>query len=69
MDMGFGLFIYFGINIYYDMEWSDGILDLVKFNFIKLDIDQWCVMVKVVGMKYVVFIIKYYDGFCFWLMK
>ena len=27
MDPGFGLFIHFGINTYYDVEWSDGTLD------------------------------------------
>ncbi|MEQ8706406.1 MAG: alpha-L-fucosidase [Phaeodactylibacter sp.] len=69
MDMGFGLFIHFGINTYYDTEWSDGTLDPVKFNPTKLDTDQWCATAKAAGMKYVVLITKHHDGFCLWPTK
>lgn len=66
MDLGFGLFIHFGINTYYDVEWSDGTLDPVKFNPAQLDTDQWCAAAKEAGMKYIVLITKHHDGFCLW---
>jgi len=28
MELNFGMFVHFGINIYYDTEWGDGNLDL-----------------------------------------
>lgn len=69
MQMGFGLFIHYGINTYYDKEWSEGDLDPVKFNPTKLDTDQWCRNAKAAGMKYVVMITKHHDGFCLWPSK
>lgn len=69
MDLGFGLFIHFGINTYYDLEWSDGTLDPAKFNPTRLNTDQWCAAAKEAGMKYVVPITKHHDGFCLWPSK
>ncbi len=69
MDLGFGLFIHFGINTYYDVEWSDGSLDPVKFNPTQLDTDQWCAAAQAAGMKYVVLITKHHDGYCLWPSK
>ncbi|MGK7395900.1 MAG: alpha-L-fucosidase [Candidatus Cyclobacteriaceae bacterium M3_2C_046] len=66
MDLKFGMFIHFGINTYYDKEWSDGTLDPWKFNPIQLDTDQWCQTARAAGMKYVVLITKHHDGFCLW---
>lgn len=69
MDLKFGMFIHFGINTYYDMEWSDGTLDPVKFNPVELDTDQWCRVAAQAGMKYIVVITKHHDGFCLWPTK
>ncbi|MCB0587748.1 MAG: alpha-L-fucosidase [Phaeodactylibacter sp.] len=69
MELGFGMFIHFGINTYYDVEWSDGTLDPVKFNPEKLNTDQWCATAKTAGMKYVVLVTKHHDGFCLWPTK
>jgi alpha-L-fucosidase len=66
MDLGFGLFIHFGINTYYDKEWSDGTLDPVAFNPTQLDTDQWCRAAREAGMQYVVITTKHHDGFCLW---
>jgi len=69
MEMKFGMFIHFGINTYYDKEWSDGTLDISKVNPIELDTDQWCRVAKEAGMKYIVMITKHHDGFCNWNTK
>jgi alpha-L-fucosidase len=64
MDLKFGMFIHFGINTYYDREWSEGDLDPVLYNPTELDTDQWCKVASKAGMKYVVFGTKHHDGFC-----
>ena len=69
MDLGFGMFIHFGINTYYDKEWSDGTLDPATFNPEKLDTAQWCKTARDAGMKYIVLITKHHDGFCLWPTK
>jgi len=69
MDLGRGMFIHYGINTYYDTEWSDGSLDPIKVNPTELDTDQWCRVAKAAGMKYIVFITKHHDGFCLWPTK
>lgn len=66
MDLKFGMFIHFGINTYYDVEWSDGTLDPSKVNPTDLDTDEWCSTAKKAGMKYVVLIAKHHDGYCNW---
>ena len=66
MDLGFGLFVHFGINTYYDVEWSDGTLDPAAFNPVDLDTDQWCRAASEAGMRYVVLVTKHHDGFCNW---
>ncbi|WP_194774821.1 alpha-L-fucosidase [Pararhodonellum marinum] len=69
MDLEFGMFVHFGINTYYDTEWSDGTLDPIKFNPSELDTDQWCQVAVAAGMKYIVLITKHHDGFCLWPSK
>ncbi len=66
MALKFGMFIHFGINTYYDVEWSDGTLDPAKFNPVALDTDQWCRVAASAGMKYLVVNTKHHDGFCLW---
>lgn len=66
MDLRFGMFVHFGINTYYDKEWSDGTLDPVKFNPTAIDTDQWCRVAQAAGMKYIVITTKHHDGFALW---
>jgi alpha-L-fucosidase len=69
MDLKFGMFVHFGINTYYDKEWSDGTLDPWGFNPGTVDTDQWCRVAKDAGMKYIVITTKHHDGFALWPSK
>ncbi len=69
MSLKYGLFIHFGINTYYDVEWSDGTLSPKKFNPTEIDTDQWCRTAKLAGLKYIIFVTKHHDGFCNWHTK
>lgn len=78
-DLGFGLFIHWsmdsqvGVVISHSMSGaSDDYLkrfveELPKtFNPKEFDPDDWAVLAKLAGMKYVVFIAKHHSGFCMW---
>jgi alpha-L-fucosidase len=69
MDMKFGMFVHFGINTFYDKEWSDGTLDPAGYNPSSIDTDQWCRVAKAAGMKYIVITTKHHDGFALWPSK
>ena len=69
MDLGFGMFIHFGINTYYDKEWSDGTLDPYRVNPGGLNTMEWCRTALEAGMKYIVIVCKHHDGFCLWPSK
>lgn len=69
MDLEFGMFIHFGINTYYDREWSEGDLDISVFHPVELDTDRWCAIARDAGMKYMVLGVKHHDGFCLWPTK
>jgi alpha-L-fucosidase len=66
MDLRFGLFLHFGINTFYDLEWSDGTLDPAAYNPTELDTDEWCRAARDAGMRFVVLVTKHHDGFCNW---
>jgi len=69
MDLQFGMFVHFGINTYFDTEWSDGSLDPYRVNPTNLNTMQWCRTALEAGMKYVVLVCKHHDGFCLWPSK
>ena len=82
MDAGIGLFIHWSFDsqlgsvISHSMAGaSDDYLDrfvndLPKtFNPKKFDPDEWAVLAKLAGMKYVVFTTKHHSGFCMWDTK
>jgi len=69
MELQFGMFIHFGINTYFDKEWSDGSLDPYRVNPSRLNTMQWCRTAKEAGMKYIVLVCKHHDGFCLWPSK
>ncbi|MCS7061983.1 MAG: alpha-L-fucosidase [Anaerolineae bacterium] len=65
-DAEFGLFCHFGINTFYDKEWSDGSLSPAAFNPTRLNTRQWVEMAKAAGARYLIFTAKHHDGFCLW---
>jgi len=69
MELDFGMFIHFGINTYYDKEWSDGTLDISVFQPENLNTDQWAKVARDAGMKYMVLVAKHHDGFCLFNTK
>ena len=62
----FGLFCHFGINTFYDKEWSDGTLSPAGFNPARLDARQWVQTAQAAGARYLIFTAKHHDGFCLW---
>ena len=82
MDMGFGMFIHWGVDsqlgavISHSMAGaSNDYLDRYvnelprTFNPKKFDPDEWAVLARLAGMKYVVFTTKHHSGFCMWNTK
>lgn len=66
LDLRLGMMLHFGINTYYDKEWSDGSLDPSRFQPDDLDTDSWCASASAAGMKLVTLTAKHHDGFCLW---
>jgi alpha-L-fucosidase len=82
MDMGFGMFIHWsfdsqvGAVISHSMAGASQdylqrfVNELPKtFNPKHFDPDDWAVLAKLAGMKYVVFTAKHHSGFCMWDTK
>ncbi len=63
---GMGMFCHFGINTFFDKEWSDGTLPASGFAPTDLDARQWVDTAVDAGMRYVVLTAKHHDGFCLW---
>jgi alpha-L-fucosidase len=65
----YGMFIHFGINTFYDEEWTDGSKPPSSYKPDTVDADQWISTAKKAGMKYVILVSKHVDGFCLWDSK
>ncbi|MFI5186209.1 MAG: alpha-L-fucosidase [Chitinophagales bacterium] len=65
----YGMFIHFGINTFYDEEWTDGSKPPASYKPLTVDADQWINISKQAGMKYVILVTKHVDGFCLWDSK
>jgi alpha-L-fucosidase len=82
MDMGFGMFIHWSMDsqvgavISHSMAGASAdyldrfVKELPKtFNPKKFDPEEWAILAKLAGMKYVVFTTKHHSGFCMWNTK
>lgn len=65
----YGMFIHFGINTFWDEEWTDGSKPPSSYAPDTVDADQWISTAKQAGMKYVILVTKHVDGFCLWNSK
>src|SRR5664279_664602 len=65
----YGMFIHFGVNTFYDQEWTDGSKPAASFKPLTVDADEWVHTAKEAGMKYVILVSKHVDGFCLWDSK
>ncbi|MHA1112363.1 MAG: alpha-L-fucosidase [Promethearchaeota archaeon] len=66
LETEIGMFCHFSINTFYNKEWSDGTLDISKFNPKMLDCEQWVRVAKELGAGYMIVTAKHHDGFCNW---
>ena len=69
IERKYGMFIHFGINTFYDEEWTDGSKPASSYKPLAVDADQWISTAKQAGMKYVILVSKHVDGFCLWDSK
>jgi alpha-L-fucosidase len=69
IERKYGMFIHFGINTFYDEEWTDGTKPPASYKPDTVDADQWISTAKQAGMKYVILVSKHVDGFCLWDSK
>ena len=69
IERKYGMFIHFGINTFYDEEWTDGSKPAASYKPLTVDADQWINTAKKAGMKYVILVSKHVDGFCLWNSK
>jgi alpha-L-fucosidase len=69
IERKYGMFIHFGINTFYDEEWTDGSKPPSSYKPTTVDADQWISTAKEAGMKYVILVSKHVDGFCLWNSK
>ena len=75
----FGMFIHWGIYAQtelheqaiarYDIKWSDYEPLMNSFNPTEYDPEEWVLLAKRAGMKYICFTAKHHDGFCMWDTK
>ena len=82
MDLGLGMFIHWSVDVQVGAVISHSMAgasdDYLKrfteelpktFNPHKFNPDDWAVLAKLAGMKYVVFTAKHHGGFCMWDTK
>lgn len=63
------MFIHFGINTFWNEEWTDGSKAPSSYKPPVVDADQWIQTAKLAGMKYVLLVTKHVEGFCLWDSK
>ncbi|WP_372489970.1 alpha-L-fucosidase [Chitinophaga sedimenti] len=69
VNLGFGMFIHYGIATYVDDDWADPDAPASLFNPKKLDADQWAKAAKTANMTYGCLTTKHHSGFPIWDTK
>ncbi|MEN5233105.1 alpha-L-fucosidase [Sphingobacterium faecium] len=69
VNLGFGMFIHYGMPTYMDQDWSDPNASLSLFNAPKLDANQWALAAKSAHMTYGCLTTKHHSGFPIWDTK
>lgn len=69
VNLGFGMFIHYGMPTFMDQDWSDPNASLKLFNSPKLDADQWAKAAKSAKMTYGCLTTKHHSGFPIWDTK
>ncbi|MDQ1142737.1 alpha-L-fucosidase [Pedobacter agri] len=69
VNLGFGMFIHFGMPTFMDQDWSDPDAALSLFQSPKLDADQWAKAAKSANMTYGCLTTKHHSGFPIWDTK
>jgi len=65
-NLGYGMFIHFGVNTFSGVGWGDGQFPAAGFKPDQLNPQQWAEIAVEAGMKYAVLTTKHHDGFCLW---
>ena len=65
-EMGFYLFIHFGMNTFTGREWGTGKENPGTFYPKTIDTDQWARVAKEIGAGAIIFTAKHHEGFCLW---
>lgn len=62
-------FIHFGMNIFHDVHWGNGLEDPASFTLSTIDADQWVQTFQDAGFGRLLMVGKHHDGFCNWPTK
>ncbi len=65
-DLGFGMFVHFGMSTYDGAEFSPGDAPSTHYAPDRLDVDQWVAVAADAGMRYAVLTAKHVSGHCLW---
>lgn len=69
VNLGFGMFIHYGMPTFMDQDWSDPNAPLSLFDSPKLDTDGWAKAAKSANMTYGCLTTKHHSGFPIWDTK
>ncbi|UYQ95905.1 alpha-L-fucosidase [Chitinophaga horti] len=69
VNLGFGMFIHYGIATYVNDDWADPDAPASLFNPKKLDAEQWAKAAKSANMTYGCLTTKHHSGFPIWDTK
>jgi len=69
VNLGFGMFIHYGMPTFMEQDWSDPNAALELFKSPKLNADQWAKAAKSANMSYGCLTTKHHSGFPIWNTK